>query len=75
MTEERERIVKAAWKLVPGTNGLPTEVQDDIYGAFPLIQPNWNFNTAESKKRLWVYHQILMRAFQQPADGPQIYLR
>lgn len=44
-----ERIVGAAWKLVQGTNGLPTQVQADIDAAFPLIQPDWDFNTAEGK--------------------------
>lgn len=31
-----ERIVRAAEKLVPGSNGLPTQVQADIDATFPL---------------------------------------
>jgi hypothetical protein len=36
MTEERERIIGAAQKLVPGANVLHTQVQADIDAAFPL---------------------------------------
>lgn len=33
---EKERIVRATQKLVLGSSGLPTEVQDVINAAFPL---------------------------------------
>ena len=42
-TEERERIVGAALKLVPGANRLLPQVQADIDAAFPLTRPNWDF--------------------------------
>jgi hypothetical protein len=34
----------AAWKLVSGSNGLHAQIQADIDAAFPLTQPNCNFN-------------------------------
>ena len=52
----------ATRKLAPGASGLPTQVQADIDAAFPLTRPDWDFNTAEGKERLQVYHQILMVA-------------
>lgn len=67
-----------ARKLVPGANGLPTQIQADIDAAFPLTPPDWGFNTAEDRERPQVYHQILMGwggASERPPEGPQIYLR
>lgn len=55
-----ERILGAAWKLVLGVNSLPTKGQVDIDAAFPLAWPNWDYNSAESKERLWIYCEILM---------------
>ncbi|EHB06889.1 Gag polyprotein, partial [Heterocephalus glaber] len=59
-TEERERIQNEARKLVPGDNGQPTTNADTINTSFPLSRPNWDFNTAEGKERLWVYRQALL---------------
>jgi hypothetical protein len=39
---------------------LKVRVQAEIDAAFPLSQPNSDFNTAEGKERLQVYCQILM---------------
>ena len=64
----------ASWKLVPKANGLPIQVQDDIYAAFPLTRPDSDFNTTEGKERLRVYSQILMGDLQE-ATSPQIYQR
>ena len=58
-------------KLAPRANGLPTQVQADIDATFPLIWPDWNFDTDEGREMLWVYCQILMG----PPGGLQIYLR
>lgn len=74
MTEEREKIMVTADKLVPGVNVLHTQVQADIDAAFLLTQSN-RFNTAEGKERLQGYHQILMGFSQRLPDGLQIYLR
>jgi hypothetical protein len=40
----------ASWKLVPKANGLPIQVQDDIYAAFPLTRPDSDFNTTEGSE-------------------------
>lgn len=59
MTEER--------RLVLTESGLPTRVQININAAFILTLPNWDFNTTESRERLWVYYQILMGSLQEAA--------
>uniref|UniRef100_A0ABI7ZAP5 Murine leukemia virus integrase C-terminal domain-containing protein n=1 Tax=Felis catus TaxID=9685 RepID=A0ABI7ZAP5_FELCA len=46
-TEERERILNEARKLVPGADGNPTTNQAQIEASFPLTRPQWDFNTAE----------------------------
>ncbi|VFV44452.1 Hypothetical predicted protein, partial [Lynx pardinus] len=46
-TEERERILNEARKLVPGADGNPTTNQAQIDASFPLTRPQWDFNTAE----------------------------
>ena len=45
----------ASLRLVLGANGLPTQDQADIDAAFPLTQPDPDFNTAKGKERLQVY--------------------
>uniref|UniRef100_A0ABI7WDX7 Reverse transcriptase domain-containing protein n=1 Tax=Felis catus TaxID=9685 RepID=A0ABI7WDX7_FELCA len=50
MTEERERILNEARKLVPGADGNPTTNQAQIDASFPLTRPQWDFNTAEDLK-------------------------
>ncbi|XP_045341003.1 protein chibby homolog 3 isoform X7 [Leopardus geoffroyi] len=47
MTEERERILNEARKLVLGADGNPATNQAQIDASFPLTRPQWNFNTAE----------------------------
>lgn len=47
-------------KLVPGENGTSTQVQTDIDGDFPLILPDWDYNTDGGKGKLLAYCQILM---------------
>jgi hypothetical protein len=59
-TEERERIQAEAHKLVPGDDGSPTTNQARIDEGFPLTRPNWDYDRAEGKERLRVYHQALM---------------
>lgn len=59
-TEERERIISKALKLVPGVNGNPTTDQALIDSAFPLKRPDWDFYTTEGQERLKVYRQTLL---------------
>ena len=55
-TEEKERILLEARKNVPGTNGQPTQLQNEINAGFPLNRPNWDYNMAECRESLTVYH-------------------
>lgn len=59
-TEETDQIPAEARKLVPGVDRTPTTNQALIDEAFPLVLPDWDFNMAEGKERLWVYCQTLM---------------
>ncbi|XP_053763578.1 uncharacterized protein LOC109278961 isoform X3 [Panthera pardus] len=52
MTEERERILNEARKLVLGADGNPTTNQAQIDASFPLTRPQWNFSTAEGLQRV-----------------------
>lgn len=60
ITEESERIVGEAWKLVLEENGLPTQVQANIDKALTLTIPNWDFKAVEWRESLCVYYQILL---------------
>lgn len=46
-TEEKERILLEARKNVPGVNGIPTNLSNEIDAGFLLIRPDWDFNTPE----------------------------
>ncbi|XDC53281.1 hypothetical protein R6Z07M_004463 [Ovis aries] len=69
-TEERERIQNEARKKVPGANGEPTTNIDEINLSFPSSRPDWNYNTARSKERLWVYRQTLLGVLKAAARKP-----
>ncbi|KAK1327392.1 LOW QUALITY PROTEIN: hypothetical protein QTO34_014196 [Cnephaeus nilssonii] len=69
-TEERERILLEARKNVPGTDGRPTQLPHIIETAFPLSRPDWDFNTAEGRERLIVYHQTLVAGLRGAARRP-----
>jgi hypothetical protein len=42
----------------------------DINAGFPLIRPNWGFNTTEGREHLKVYHQALMAGLRGAACHP-----
>lgn len=69
-TEERERVLAEARKLVPGVNGRPTMDLDIINIRFPSSRPDWDFNMDEGKERLTVYRQILMGGLRAVACCP-----
>ncbi|XP_070264808.1 uncharacterized protein [Myotis yumanensis] len=52
-TEERERILNEARKMVPGVDGNPTTNQAQIDASFPLTRPEWDFNTAEVAEKVF----------------------
>ncbi|XP_066871792.1 uncharacterized protein [Kogia breviceps] len=47
-TEERQRVLLEARKNVLGTNRQPTQLPNEIDAGFPLVRPNWDFNTPEA---------------------------
>lgn len=49
-----------ARKNVPGDNGRPTQLPNEIDAAFPLTHPGWDFNTAEGRGHLHLYRQFLI---------------
>lgn len=69
-TEEKEHIILEAQKNVPGTNGTPTQNQDDIEEGFSLWRPTWDYNTGTGKVLLPVYCQSLMAGLRAAAKWP-----
>ena len=61
-TEECEWILSEARKNVPGVDGRPTTQPNLIDEGFPLMRPKWDFERAEGRECLRVYHQTLMAA-------------
>lgn len=59
-TEERHRVYLEARKNVPGNDGRPTQLPNEIDKAFPLTRPDWDFNTVAGRERLRLYRQILL---------------
>ncbi|XP_033615189.1 pollen-specific leucine-rich repeat extensin-like protein 2 [Fukomys damarensis] len=45
-SEERQRVFLEARKNVPGEDGRPTQLPNEIDDAFPLTRPNWDLATA-----------------------------
>ena len=57
-------------KIVPGMDGRPTIQPNLIEEGFPLVRPNWDFERAEGKQCLRVYHQTLMAGLRVAAKKP-----
>ena len=72
-TEEQERILLEARKNIPGANGRPTQLQNEIDMGFPLTCPGWNYNIAKGRESLKSYRRALVSEV--PQDGPLIWLR
>ena len=69
-TEEKERILLEARKNVPGVNGAPTNLPNEINAGFPLDRPDWNYNTAQGRERLAVYRRALVAGLKGAARRP-----
>ncbi|XP_066136221.1 uncharacterized protein [Saccopteryx bilineata] len=69
-SEERDRILLEARKLVPGPDGCPTQLPNLIDEAFPLKRPNWDPNTPEGRQQLLLYRQTLMMGLRAAARHP-----
>lgn len=70
-TEENERVLMDARKLVLGLDGNPTDNSGLIYQGWTIL----NINLAEGKERLWVYPQVLMRDFLVANHRPTILIK
>uniref|UniRef100_A0A8C6CPV9 Gag polyprotein n=1 Tax=Moschus moschiferus TaxID=68415 RepID=A0A8C6CPV9_MOSMO len=69
-TEEKQRVFLEARKNVPGENGRPTQLPNEIDAAFPLGRPDWDFSTAEGRNHLRLYRQLLIAGLQGAARHP-----
>jgi len=69
-TEERERILLETKKNVPGADGRPTQLQNEIDMGFPLTRPGWDYNTAEGRESLKIYHQALVAGLRGASRRP-----
>ncbi|XP_065772805.1 uncharacterized protein [Muntiacus reevesi] len=58
--EERQRVVLEARKNVPGPNGAPTLLPNEIDAALPLTRPDWDYNTPAGREQLRLYRQVLL---------------
>ena len=59
-TEEQERILLESRKNIPGANGRPIQLQNEIDMGFPLTHPSWDYNMPEGRESLKIYCQALV---------------
>lgn len=77
-SEEKQRVFLEARKNVPGPDGAPTQLPNEIDAAFPLDRPNWDHNThtAAGRERLRLYPQLLIAGLRgtgrQPTNLAQV---
>ncbi|XP_035304596.1 uncharacterized protein LOC113838392 isoform X1 [Cricetulus griseus] len=53
-SEEKQRVLLEARKNVPGANGQPTQLPNEIDAACPLERPEWDFTTEADTFSGWV---------------------
>ena len=68
-TEEKERILLEA-QNIPGIYGAPTNLPNEINVWFPLDRPDWDYNIAQGRERLTVYHGALVADLKGAARCP-----
>ncbi|XP_029423341.1 uncharacterized protein LOC115071729 [Nannospalax galili] len=59
-TEERQRVILEAQKNVPGEDGRPTQLPNEIDAGFPLTRHNWDPETVADRECLRLYRQTLL---------------
>lgn len=69
-TEEKQKVFLEAQKNVPGPNGAPTQLPNEIEAAFPLERPNWDYTTPAGREQLHLYRQILLVGLRGPGRHP-----
>lgn len=55
ITEEKQRVFLEARKNVLGADGRPTQLPNEIEDAYPLTQPDWDYNTMAGREQLCFY--------------------
>ena len=70
-TEERNRILENTRTLVLGPTGAPIVDPLLAVATFPATRPNWDFNMAEVKERLHIYHQVLLAGLKAATHRPE----
>nr|XP_025848119.1 uncharacterized protein LOC112915035 [Vulpes vulpes] len=56
---ETARLPRAQ-KNVPGADGRPPQLPNEIEDVFPLVGPTWDYDTAAGRERLCLYRQVLL---------------
>ncbi|XP_044090450.1 bromodomain-containing protein 4-like [Neovison vison] len=69
-SEEKQRVLLEARKNVPGDDGRPTQLPNEIDIAFPLTRPNWDFATSAGREHLHLYRQLLIAGLRAAARRP-----
>ncbi|XP_035306632.1 uncharacterized protein LOC118239699 [Cricetulus griseus] len=76
-SEEKQRVLLEARKNVPGVNGQPTQLPNEIDAACPLERPEWDFTTEAAhlqalqlvQREVW---KPLAQAYKDQRDHPTI---
>ncbi|XP_027247100.1 uncharacterized protein LOC113832822 [Cricetulus griseus] len=76
-SEEKQRVLLEARKNVPGANGQPTQLPNEIDAACPLERPEWDFTTEAAhlqalqlvQREVW---KPLAQAYKDQRDHPTI---
>ncbi|XP_062041276.1 uncharacterized protein LOC133754966, partial [Lepus europaeus] len=69
-TEEKQRVYLEARKNVPGADGRPTLLLNEIEEAFPSTRPDWDYTTVAGRERLRLYRQILLAGLRGAGKRP-----
>ena len=57
-------------KNVPGANGVPTNLPNEIDTGFLLNQPDWDFNMTAGREPLMIYCRVLVAGVKGAARCP-----
>ncbi|XP_051047239.1 uncharacterized protein LOC127227047 [Phodopus roborovskii] len=69
-TEEKPRVILEARKNIPGPNGAPTQLPNEIDEAFPLNRPNWDHNIPAGREQLCLCRQVLLAGLKGAGKQP-----
>lgn len=65
-------ILGEVQQLLLGLDGSPTTNPACINEGFPLIRPEWDFNSHQGRENLKIYCQTQLGASRLPQGDPQI---